>query len=127
MADFEHDLGTALGARMAGDEEFCKQVWSSLANVDWYNTKDHTTYSCSWRYAGGLIADILGEGNYMDWYCCGPDAVVSDEIARAMKKLGWIADTLGSICDEPGCIEIAGCGTPSDDGYRSTCFEHKPK
>ena len=28
------------------------------------------------------------------------------------------------ICDEPGCANGAGCGWPSDSGYRRTCFKH---
>jgi|LauGreDrversion4_2_1035121.scaffolds.fasta_scaffold94455_2 hypothetical protein len=29
------------------------------------------TWSCSWRYAGGIIADMKQEGDYIDWYCSG--------------------------------------------------------
>ena len=28
------------------------------------------------------------------------------------------------ICDEPCCKDEAGCGWPSDDGYRRTCWKH---
>ena len=29
------------------------------------------------------------------------------------------------LCDEPGCLENAGCGWPTDDsGYRRTCYAH---
>lgn len=27
-------------------------------------------------------------------------------------------------CDEPGCFEIATCGTSTSDGYRRTCYAH---
>ena len=29
-------------------------------------------------------------------------------------------------CDEPGCTRMATCGTPSEGGYRRTCFWHSP-
>ena len=28
------------------------------------------------------------------------------------------------LCDEPGCFKNAGCGWPSENGYRWTCGEH---
>ena len=28
------------------------------------------------------------------------------------------------VCDEPGCDKNAGCGFPTPDGYRRTCYEH---
>jgi hypothetical protein len=31
---------------------------------------------------------------------------------------------LVGICDEPECYADAGCGFPTDDGYRWTCYEH---
>lgn len=116
---FEQDLKFHLAEKMKESEEFCVEVWSALANVNWYHPESHDEYGCSFRYAGGLIAEILGDYsdmNYMKWYCSGPYATVSDTIARAMKKSGWIADTMSSICDEPNCYEFAGCGWPTKDG-----------
>ena len=31
---------------------------------------------------------------------------------------------LVGICDEPECYADAGCGFPSDNGYRWTCYKH---
>lgn len=88
MTEFEQSLASAFGEKMKQDAEFCKDIWSSLANVIWKN-KDGEEYSCSFRYAGGLIAEIIGKGDYMDWYCSGPYATVSEEIEEGMKKFGW--------------------------------------
>ena len=59
-----------------------------------------STWSCSWRYAGGIIADMRQEGDYIDWYCSGirdsytggyvSESVVTDEIREDLKRLGWI-------------------------------------
>ena len=32
-----------------------------------------------------------------------------------------------AICDEPGCCDQVSCGTPTENGYRSTCGKHAPK
>jgi hypothetical protein len=45
------------------NNEFQKQeVWPILKDQVW---------SCSWRYAGGIVADMQGQGDYIDWYCSG--------------------------------------------------------
>jgi hypothetical protein len=45
------------------NNQFQKQeVWPILKDQVW---------SCSWRYAGGIVADMRGKGDYIDWYCSG--------------------------------------------------------
>lgn len=71
-----------------------KEVWNILADIKW---------SCSWRYAGGIIADMRQEGDYIDWYCSGiqhdydteldkfvSESHVTDEIETDLDRLGWI-------------------------------------
>lgn len=77
------------------NNQFIKlEVWQLLKEEYW---------TVSWRYAGGIVADILDEGDYMDWYCSGmggveggttipgylPEGSVSDEIEDDFLKLGW--------------------------------------
>lgn len=55
-------------------------------------------WTCSWRHAGGIVSEILGGSNYMDYYCSGmvnkegivPEGSVTDEIRLDLLKLGWI-------------------------------------
>ena len=47
---------------MCNNEFQLKEAWPILKDQRW---------SCSWRYAGGIIADMREEGDYMDWYCSG--------------------------------------------------------
>jgi hypothetical protein len=37
------------------------------------------TWSCSWRHAGGIIADMQEKGDYLNWYCSGLRNHVSDQ------------------------------------------------
>ena len=61
------------------------------------------TWTCSWRYAGGIVADLCGEGDYLDWYCTGirhddgdltinyvGEGMVTDEVQEDLFKLGWL-------------------------------------
>lgn len=55
-------------------------------------------WSCSWRYAAGILTDVHGSGTYTDWYCSGimndiPGCVnegeTTDEIRLDLMKIGW--------------------------------------
>jgi hypothetical protein len=123
---FENTLTRLFQNKLRTEPEFGTELWSALANVDWYNTKGEVMEAVgySFRAAGAVIAEIIGEGDYLDWYCSGDYAQVSDFIQRSMKKEGWICDTMRDICDEPGCLSFAGCGWNDGTRYRNTCMKH---
>lgn len=69
-------------------------VWPRIANLYW---------SRSWRSAGGVIANIRKQGDYMDWYCSGivespnndcyvGESVVTDEIRQDLFAIGWTVE-----------------------------------
>jgi len=85
-----------LYAAMCNNQFVKNDVWPILEDKRW---------GCSWRYAGGIIADLREEGDYIDWYCSGigfydksgetelnyvPEGVVTDEIREDLLKLGWL-------------------------------------
>jgi hypothetical protein len=51
-----------LYAALCNNEFTRNQPWQLLTEKSW---------SCSWRHAGGVIADMRQEGDYIDWYCSG--------------------------------------------------------
>ena len=73
------------------------EVWPRLRDEYW---------SCSWRSAGGIVADLLGQGDYMDWYCSGifgageadsfqgyvSESTVTDEIRQDLFAIGWTVE-----------------------------------
>lgn len=36
-------------------------------------------------------------------------------------------NSLVGACDEPGCEKESSMGTPTTEGYRRTCYDHRPK
>jgi hypothetical protein len=86
------------------NNEFQKQdTWEVLTDNRW---------SCSWRAAGGVVATLCEQGDYMDWYCSGmgvfadaqtdpasyyeetgyvKEGEVTDEIRADLLRLGWVA------------------------------------
>ena len=67
---------------------------------------------CTWR---GLEKDALK----------APNPFEPTEIIYGCPECKEI-NTLVRACDEPRCWVQVSCGTPTKDGYRSTCSKHKP-
>jgi hypothetical protein len=92
----ERDI-IALGAQL-DDDQFANELYCACCNVIWVH-EDNSTWTCSWRYAGGMVADLRNERkgpistqsyeDYLDYYCMGKEGVVSDRVLEALATLGW--------------------------------------
>jgi hypothetical protein len=90
------------------NQVYAQNIYAAICNnqfirLDVWQLLKEEYWTASWRYAGGIVADILGEGDYMDWYCSGsggpvggmtsegylPEGVVSEEIEADFLTLGW--------------------------------------
>ena len=81
----------------------CNNVFQR--NEVWPRLKDEY-WSCSWRSAGGIVAELRGQGDYIDWYCSGifgagetdsfqgyvSESTVTDEIRQDLFAIGWTVE-----------------------------------
>jgi len=111
--NMEYDLRSTkwICDKAKASNNYSQNLYAAMCNMQFIKLdvipilKDQR-WSCSWRHAGGIIADMREEGDYINWYCSGinpsydeadaipgfvPEGVVTDEIREDLKKLGWIA------------------------------------
>jgi hypothetical protein len=76
--NMEYDLRSIawILEKVRGDEVYAQNLYAAMCNNEfvkremWPILKDQR-WSCSWRHAGGIVADMRQEGDYIDWYCSG--------------------------------------------------------
>ena len=104
--------------KVRASESYAQNLYAALCNNAFQKLevipvlKDEV-WSCTWRYAGGIVADIRCEGDYMVWYCSGiygdpkeidyaaaeaqgfdlkkyvPESTITGEIRADFEQLGW--------------------------------------
>lgn len=91
--NLEYDLRNTrwICDKAKASESYAQNIYAALCNQDWQKNDvwpllKGETYSCSWRYAGGIVADMREDGDYINWYCSGISGSVSDEEFRDMTK-----------------------------------------
>jgi hypothetical protein len=125
--NMEYDLRSSkeLCDKVKESDNYAQNLYAAMCNIDWqsrdfWQELKGQTWSCSWRHAGGIVADMQAKGDYIDWYCSGirdskildddefraltkeqqesyiqgkkfvPESCVTDEIREDLLKLGWI-------------------------------------
>jgi hypothetical protein len=125
--NMEYDLRSTqwIIDKTKNDDVYAQHLYASMCNNDFTKNEvwpilTEKKWSCSWRHAGGIIADMQEKGDYIDWYCSGirdnkildddeyqaltkeqqenyiqgkkfvPESCVTDEIREDLLKLGWI-------------------------------------
>lgn len=102
MRDLEQDLRNSPEISiLCQDDIFAQNLYAALCNTQWQYQKDDEPWGCSWRYAAGLVASFRTDEGYLDWYCSGifmnedaplgwvNEGVISAQIEKELKKLGW--------------------------------------
>lgn len=121
----EYDLLTTdwILEKVRAKESYAQNLYAAMCNMRFVKKDlfpflrqdpERDLVSYSWRYAGGIVADMRQEGDYIDWYCSGmgglnqehdaketneqwqrrtgfvPESVITDEIEADLLRLGWI-------------------------------------
>ena len=112
--NMEYDLRSCewMCAKARNSDTYAQNLYAAMCNMQFIKLDvlpilKNQRWSASWRHAGGIIADMRREGDYIDWYCSGignaelgngleeskyvPEGVVTEEIANDLKTIGWVA------------------------------------
>lgn len=114
--NLEYDLRSTewILDKVRTSDTYAQNLYAAICNNDFIKNEvwpilKEDSWSCSWRYAGGIIADMREQGDYIDWYCSGmgsglgngdedgtkkyvSESVVTDEIRADLLKLGWLVE-----------------------------------
>ncbi len=112
--NMEYDLRSSewMCDKVRNSDTYAQNLYAAMCNMQFIKLDvmpilKNQRWSASWRHAGGIIADMREQGDYIDWYCSGignaelgngleeskyvPEGVVTEEIANDLKTLGWVA------------------------------------
>ena len=93
--DLEQDLyHCSWMPRRVEHDDYAQLLYAALCNnrfqkAEVWPVLKGDTWSCTWRSAGSIVAELRGEGDYQDWYLTGNEGVIADIISADLEKLGW--------------------------------------
>ena len=81
-------------------DDYARRLYATLCNNDFFKGDNKEPWHCSWRGAGGIVADLRQEGDYLDWYLSGmtfddesdevlPEGTICEEVRADLSTLGW--------------------------------------
>jgi hypothetical protein len=84
--DMEYDLRTTdwILEKVRNSESYAQHLYAAMCNnafqkIEVLPILKNQKWSCSWRHSGGIIADMLENGDYLDWYCSGMGGVIASD------------------------------------------------
>ena len=115
--NMEYDMRTCdwMLTKVREREDYAQNLYAAICNNDFQKLDvipilKEQTWGASWRSAGGIVANMRQEGDYIDWYCSGirggplggaqnenawdakkfvPEGCITDEIRNDLQRLGW--------------------------------------
>ena len=120
--NMEYDLVTTdwILEKVRAHDAYAQNLYAAMCNNGFIRLEvipvlKGEEWGCSWRYAGGIVADMRQQGDYIDWYCSGirndyqdeeagnlydqrkyvPEGCITDEIRSDLQRLGWAVEPGG--------------------------------
>ena len=115
--NMEYDMRTCewMLTKVRERDGYAQNLYAAICNNDFFKLEvipilrqnpDLDYWSASWRSAGGIVANMRQEGDYIDWYCSGigdglgngdldrtkgyvAEGCITDEIRNDLQRLGW--------------------------------------
>lgn len=96
--NLEYDLRTSdILCKKVKSNAYAELLYAALCNTTWQRREilavlKNDTWCCSWRYAGGIIADMREHGGYLDFYMTDLSielGTVTEEVRADLYELGW--------------------------------------
>lgn len=97
--NLEQDLyaNAALLAQIETDRSLADELYAALCNNQFRHREMHPDapfWSCSWRYAGGIVAELTDPSryDYLDFYCGGNEGYISPRVEALLDGMGWVGN-----------------------------------
>ena len=111
--NMEYDLRTCelMLNKVRSSDTYAQNLYAAICNrqfqkLDVIPVLKDERWSASWRSAGGIVAELRGQGDYIDWYCSGifgageadsfqgyvSESTVTDEIRQDLFAIGWTVE-----------------------------------
>ena len=88
---------------LSKDSGWAQHLYATLCNNTFVHKNTAKEWSCTWRFAAGIVAELRNKANipkptyppnratedYLYWYCIGDEGTQFPEIVSELEKLGW--------------------------------------
>jgi hypothetical protein len=104
--NLEFDLRTTdwIIEKVQANKVYAQNLYAAICNREFMKNDvfpilKEKFWSCTWRYAAGIVANMCEKGDYLDWYASNAkehndyyvsEGEVTDEIKEDLFKLGWL-------------------------------------
>lgn len=88
------------------DDTYAECMYSAMTNTEWICRDTNENWTASFRSAGSIVASLRPfKEDYMDFYCCREEGVVTKEIEKDLNSIGWFYQNGTAVSELPAKLE----------------------